>query len=84
MSVRITEPDQVALYDSTSGIAFGQVFDDRMDAEDFLAWHDKKAEQGELFNYGKHRVQFVPDVRIYSNVMLETVYQLWRSERREQ
>lgn len=42
MSVRITDKNNVALYDSTSGIAFGPTFEDAMDAEEFLAWLEEK------------------------------------------
>lgn len=42
MSVRTTTHEgvttKVALYDSTSDLAFGPLFDSEEDAEDFLAW----------------------------------------------
>ncbi len=38
MSVRITTATEVALYDSVTGIAFGETFQSAEDAEAFLAW----------------------------------------------
>lgn len=39
MGVRVTTPTgPFALYDSVTGIAFGEVFEDRQEAEDFAEW----------------------------------------------
>jgi hypothetical protein len=38
MSVRVTDPETVALYDSTTGLAFGPTFGRDYEAEDFLEW----------------------------------------------
>lgn len=38
MSVRITSPGKAALYDSTSDIAFGPVFESNYEAAEFLEW----------------------------------------------
>lgn len=38
LGVRITDSTNVALYDSVSGVAFGPIFKDEDEAEDFLAW----------------------------------------------
>jgi hypothetical protein len=43
MGVRITDADNVALYCSTTGVAFSPVFMDYMAAEDFLEWLQKDA-----------------------------------------
>lgn len=83
MSVRVTDEEHVCLYDSSSNEAFGPIFDNKFEAEHFLAWHQKCYEKDETFEYGKHRVQFAPDVRVYSNVMLAVVYTLWESRYRE-
>jgi hypothetical protein len=46
MGVRITSQENVsALFDSVSGVAFGPVFEDEFEAEEFLAWY---AEQGRV------------------------------------
>jgi hypothetical protein len=80
MSVRVTDEEHVALYDSTSGEAFGSVFENQHEAEHFLSWHEKKAEREELFMYGSHKVQYASDVRVYSRPMLTTVVTYWRME----
>lgn len=38
MGVRISDPRHVCLYDPVSGTAFGPVFSDALEAEDFLEW----------------------------------------------
>lgn len=38
MSVRITDTTNVALYDSTTGHAFGPTFQSADDAQEFLDW----------------------------------------------
>lgn len=38
MGVRITDLETVALYDSTTGMAFGPTFERESEAEAFLAW----------------------------------------------
>ena len=38
MGVRVTDAQTVALYDSVTGISFGEVFEDRQEAEDFAQW----------------------------------------------
>lgn len=38
MGVRITDSKNVSLYCSTSMTAFGPMFNDEYEAEDFLAW----------------------------------------------
>ena len=38
MGVRISDPRHVCLYCSTSGTAFGPVFADSLEAEEFLGW----------------------------------------------
>jgi hypothetical protein len=43
MSVRITHPTEAVLYCSTTGIAFGPVFDSHADAEDFSDWLGRDA-----------------------------------------
>jgi hypothetical protein len=49
MGVRITADEGVvALFDSTSGVAFGPVFDSAFDAELFLKWADKEKEVEDL------------------------------------
>jgi hypothetical protein len=47
MSVHITsQEDKVALFDSTTGHAFGPVFDNEWEAEEFVNWHQKQTELG--------------------------------------
>ena len=41
MSVRITNRQEAVIYDSTTGIAFGPVFDDALEASDFVEWLPK-------------------------------------------
>ena len=40
MGVRTTDNTNVALYDSVTGHAFGEVFATEQEAEDFLEWLD--------------------------------------------
>lgn len=77
MRVRVTDAENVALYDSSSNEAFGPIFETKFQAEHFLSWHQKMYEAGELFQYGARRVQYAPDVRVYSNRMLMVVYNEW-------
>ena len=38
MGVRISDPRHVTLYCSVEGVAFGPVFEDSLEAEEFLEW----------------------------------------------
>jgi hypothetical protein len=38
MGTRISDPGHVTLYDSVDGVAFGPVFGDSFEAQEFLEW----------------------------------------------
>ena len=67
MSVRITDPANVALYDSVTGIAFGTVFRSDVDAADFLDWMDAH----------KHA-----DVRVFTSAQLAVFADDWLADNR--
>jgi hypothetical protein len=51
MGVRVTDKTNVCLYCSTTGVAFGPVFANSFDAEDFLTWwntHDDATDLRDL------------------------------------
>jgi hypothetical protein len=58
MGVRITSIEgKVALYDSVSMTAFGPVFDDDMDAEDFLGYVEKHTNGADLRALPHERIE---------------------------
>ena len=66
MSVRITDPANVALYDSVTGIAFGTVFRSDVDAADFLDWMDA------------HKMD---DTRVFTSAQLAVFADDWTQQR---
>lgn len=81
MSVSITGSEgSVALYDSTTGIAFGPVFEDSDRADNFLEWFREGYEAERTFPYGHDVIRFVEDVRLYRPDELNEIYQLWLAE----
>jgi hypothetical protein len=48
MSVRITDPQNVALYDSVTGLAFGETFSSADEAEDFLQHYASRLDASDL------------------------------------
>ena len=56
MGVRITDEETVALYDSTSGVAFGPTFRSEAEAEDFLVWCEFRARPREAGTFPSLRV----------------------------
>jgi len=82
MGVRTTASEgKVALFDSVTGTAFGPVFDDPFDAEEFLRWLQGKSEEEAQFGVGDELVTFRPDARVYTNPELQIVMNLYISER---
>jgi hypothetical protein len=63
MGVRLTDSENVALYDSTTGTAFGPIFESRDDAEAFCIWLGENNE--------------VPDPRKHNNGDLKDLYADW-------
>lgn len=70
MGVRITsDEDKAALFDSVSGWAFGPVFDNSDEADDFLTY----CESAEL-----------PDLRTMSEPDLMNAHEKWAADRLQQ
>jgi hypothetical protein len=81
MGTRITGiEDKVALYDSVTGTAFGPVFDDSYEAEDFLAWLELKEKKEETFKFGHDEIKFLADPRVYRDSELQEVHHLWQRD----
>lgn len=79
MGVRITSDGEVALFDSTTGKAFGPIFGSESSADSFLEWNDEKEENGEAFTTDEGElVAYQDDVRKYTPTQLIQVYDLWR------
>jgi hypothetical protein len=83
MGVRVTDEEHVALYDSVTDTAFGPIFDNTNDADDFLDWLKKKHENSQKFAYFGEAVEYHQDARVYGESILVHVVQTWREERRE-
>jgi hypothetical protein len=66
MGIRVTDGMQVALFDSVTGFAFGIVFDDVADADDFLEWVEE---------------QDLSDPRDWTDAQFEQEYNNWQDER---
>jgi hypothetical protein len=66
MSIRITNNETVALYDSTSGFAFGPTFDSEDDASDFLAWCNETDQN---------------DLRAFRDTTLAGLVEKWKTDR---
>jgi hypothetical protein len=82
MSVRITgSDDSVALYDSTTGVAFGPIFENDTKADEFLEWHRMGHEANRKwdYKYGQSR-NFTNDVRLYRDDELVELHKLWLFE----
>jgi len=84
MGVRIiSDKSAAALYDSTTGYAFGPIFDDEWEAEDFLDWlkNDwRKNEKAKALippRYG------AADARSWSPAHLALLQRYFREEREE-
>jgi hypothetical protein len=67
--------DYACLYDSVSMTAFGPVFDDAEEADDFLEWYDKNGPRSKVNNTE------VLDLRIPSDSELETLVKEFRDAR---
>lgn len=82
MSVRITGSDgSVALYDSTTGVAFGPIFENEDQADEFLEWFRKGYESARLFVlFGGGIRKFTNDVRLYRGDELVELHKLWLFE----
>jgi hypothetical protein len=65
MSTRLTSTEGVvALFDSTSGVAFGEVFPDEDTAEDFLQWLEWSAAEEHTYEMGTRTIY--ADARDYT------------------
>lgn len=64
MGVRVTDIDNVAIYDSVTGFAFGPTFNCEDAAGDFLSWLDSNDEK---------------DPRLMTNSELESKFGEWVS-----
>jgi hypothetical protein len=90
MGVRVTDPANIALYDSVTGWAFGTTFPSAEHAEDFLRWlaaeprgpaFDPEIRVLELFRSGYASHDSWADARCYEDNDLEKLIARWRSER---
>ena len=81
MSVSITGSEgSVALYDSTTNVAFGPVFEDESRADSFLEWFREGYENERTFPYKHDVLKFVNDVRLYRPDELIELHQMWLTE----
>lgn len=69
MGVRLTDGENVALYDSTTGWSFGPVFNGEEEAEHFLRWF---RESGPMWAKG--------DPRKLDPIELQNFIGLWHKE----
>lgn len=83
MGVRATNNNNVALYDSTTGMAFGPVFESTDDALDFLEWLREKYSKSKTFQFGTETLLFIEDPRVYRETELVEVVNLWKRETSE-
>jgi hypothetical protein len=82
MSTRITGQgdDVCALYDSTTGIAFGEVFQHETAAEDFLLWLAWGAEQENTYFVGDSARAIRSDPVHYTPIGLIGVRVAWQKD----
>jgi hypothetical protein len=81
MGTRITAHEGVvALYDSTSGTAFGPVFDTPDDADDFLDWLKDGEKVERTIPFNNDNVLFLADPRIYRANELDELIRVWKEE----
>ncbi len=80
MSVRITDAENVAMYDSVTGTAFGPIFTSETECQEFQEWAKDKAANNHTFKYGHETLYFLADLRVYRDAELEHVHQLWNEE----
>lgn len=74
MGVRVTDGEtEFALFDSTTGLAFGPVFDNYDEAEGFLSWLREKELALDKFKFGNDEVFYVSDPRSYTTPELQQV-----------
>ena len=78
MAVELTSERAVALYDTTTEWAFGEVFESRDHAEDFLRWLAEKPRREVLAPFSASHFN---DPRVYDNDVLRQLQQQWMKER---
>jgi hypothetical protein len=82
MAVRLTSTENVvALYDSTTGLAFGPIFDSDEDAIEFLEWLEKGEREEWAFERGDDMLLVKADARIYRPDELDELKLIWSKER---
>jgi hypothetical protein len=81
VGVRVTDSTNVALYDSTSEVAFGPIFASSEEAEDFLEWLRSNSDRKRFFDYNRDRLMFMEDPREYLSDELTHLSQLWKDSR---
>lgn len=81
MGVHITGIEgKSALFDSTSGLAFGPVFEDDTEAEDFLEWLVKQETLERTFVMGFDILYFGSDPRKFRIHEVEEMVRIFREE----
>ena len=80
MGVRFTDSENVAMYDSVTGQAFGPVFADADEAEDFIEWLVGMETNNETFPLGDDSIMYTSDTRKYTLVQLMEAYLLWQKD----
>jgi hypothetical protein len=81
MGVRVTDPKNVAIFDSVTGLAFGPIFESESDVYDFLEWIESGASAGWTFKRGDIDVKMEPDARHYTGSELDELKMIWSNER---
>jgi hypothetical protein len=79
MGVRVTEIEgKAALFDSTTNLAFGPIFDSASEAEEFLNWLAEKEKNEETFPLLNDQLFFKADPRVYRLGEFEVIVQMFR------
>lgn len=84
MGCRITENNEVALYDSTTNEAFGPIFEDHDSAQSFLDWLSAGERVARTFPTSKYGLMaFTQDARVYNPAELQELHNMWLTETQE-
>lgn len=84
MAISTTEnEDVVALFDTTSGTAFGPSFTTNGEAEGFIEWLQEQTGEEYAFEIGGETIKYLADPRRYTNMELDHIVRLYREEQDE-
>ena len=83
MAVGVTDIHTVALYDTTTGEAFGPLFNSEDDAHGFLDWLKESARAEKVFRVNTDMQLVLEDPRMYNAEMLQHLVQYYRESESE-